>query len=263
MIKLENVSFGYENLVFDNISLEIKSNDITFIVGKNGSGKSTLAHILSGLKKINKGNLIIDDEVISKKTSIKNFRKSVGIVFQNPDNQIIFNRVYDDIKFTLENMNTPKEEIDNIIKSALKEVGMEKFINSNPYNLSGGEKQRIAIASIIALNPKYIIFDEATSMLDIEGKKAIYAIIKKLKSKGIGVIFITNIIDELIYGDRVLILDNKKIYGYQKEELFNNLNILKEHKLDIPFNLKVINKLKIKNVNSEEDILKGFESYDL
>ncbi len=263
MIKLESVSFGYENLVLDNISLGINSDEITFIVGKNGSGKSTLAHILAGLKKINKGNLFIDDVAINKKTNIKSVRKSVGIVFQNPDNQIVFNRVYDDIKFTLENMNTPKDEIDSIIKSVLKEVGMEKFINSNPYNLSGGEKQRVAIASILALNPKYIIFDEATSMLDIEGKKAIYSIIKKLKNKGIGVIFITNIIDEIIYGDRVLILDNKKIYDYQKDELFDNINILKKHKLDIPFNLKVINKFKIKNVNNEEDILKGLENYDL
>jgi len=198
-------------------------------------------------------------EVINKKTNIKSFREKVGIVFQNPDNQIIFNRVYDDIKFTLENMNMPKDKIDDIIKSSLKEVGMEEFINSNPYNLSGGEKQRVAIASILALNPQYIIFDEATSMLDIEGKKAIYSLIKKLKAKGIGVIFITNIMDELIYADKIIVLDNKKLYTYDKKELFNSINILKSHNLDIPFNLKIIDKFKIKNVSSEEDILKGLD----
>jgi len=237
MIKLDKVSFNYDNKkILDDISLEIKASEITFVVGKNGSGKSTLAHILAGLKKVNKGTLLIDDEIMHKKTNIKNFRQKVGIVFQNPDNQIVFNRVYDDIKFTLENMSTPSDKIDSIIKTSLQEVGIENYIYSNPYNLSGGERQRVAIASILALNPKYIIFDEATSMLDIEGKKAIYSIIRKLKSKGIGVIFITNIIDELIYSDRVLILDNNKIYDYQKEELFLNLNILKEHKLDIPLN---------------------------
>jgi len=259
MIKLDGVSFGYDNVILDNINLEINSNEITFIIGKNGSGKSTLAHLISGLKRLNKGTLTIDEEVINKKTNIKSFREKVGIVFQNPDNQIIFNRVYDDIKFTLENMNMPKDKIDDIIKSSLKEVGMEEFINSNPYNLSGGEKQRVAIASILALNPQYIIFDEATSMLDIEGKKAIYSLIKKLKAKGIGVIFITNIMDELIYADKIIVLDNKKLYTYDKKELFNSINILKSHNLDIPFNLKIIDKFKIKNVSSEEDILKGLD----
>lgn len=261
MIKLEEVTFGYDDEILENISLDIKANEITFIIGKNGSGKSTLANIISGLAKINKGVLTIDDEVINKKTKIKSFREKVGVVFQNPSNQIVFSRVYDDIKFTLENIDTPKDKIDDAIKEALREVEMEEFINSNPYNLSGGEKQRVAIASILAMNPKYIIFDEATSMLDIEGKKAIYKLIQKLKEKGIGVIFITNIMDELIYADRVLILDNKKVYSYTKKELFNNMDILRKHKMDIPFILKVVEKLKLKNINAstEEEILKGID----
>lgn len=261
MIKLEEVTFGYDDEILENISLDIKANEITFIIGKNGSGKSTLANIISGLAKINKGVLTIDDEVINKKTKIKSFREKVGVVFQNPSNQIVFSRVYDDIKFTLENIDTPKGKIDDAIKEALREVEMEEFINSNPYNLSGGEKQRVAIASILAMNPKYIIFDEATSMLDIEGKKAIYKLIQKLKEKGIGVIFITNIMDELIYADRVLILDNKKVYSYTKKELFNNMDILREHKMTIPFILKVVEKLKLKNINAstEEEILKGID----
>lgn len=261
MIKLEEVTFGYDDEILENISLDIKANEITFIIGKNGSGKSTLANIISGLAKINKGVLTIDDEVINKKTKIKSFREKVGVVFQNPSNQIVFSRVYDDIKFTLENIDTPKDKIDDAIKEALREVEMEEFINSNPYNLSGGEKQRVAIASILAMNPKYIIFDEATSMLDIEGKKAIYKLIQKLKEKGIGVIFITNIMDELIYADRVLILDNKKVYSYTKKELFNNMDILREHKMTIPFILKVVEKLKLKNINAstEEEILKGID----
>lgn len=261
MIKLEEVTFGYDDEILENISLDIKANEITFIIGKNGSGKSTLANIISGLAKINKGFLTIDDEVINKKTKIKSFREKVGVVFQNPSNQIVFSRVYDDIKFTLENIDTPKDKIDDAIKEALREVEMEEFINSNPYNLSGGEKQRVAIASILAMNPKYIIFDEATSMLDIEGKKAIYKLIQKLKEKGIGVIFITNIMDELIYADRVLILDNKKVYSYTKKELFNNMDILRKHKMDIPFILKVVEKLKLKNINAstEEEMLKGID----
>ena len=261
MIKIDSITAGYDNNIFENANTTIDNNKITFIIGKNGSGKSTLANILTGLLKLKKGKIIIDNKEINKKTKLINLRTTISMVFQNPSNQILFNRVYDDIKFTLENINTKKEEIDSKIKESLKIVDMEEYINANPYLLSGGEKQRIAIASILALNPNYIIFDESTSMLDINGKESIYKLLNTLKRKKIGIIFITNIMDELIYADDILIIDNKQIYKYTKKELFNNLNILKEHNLELPFTLKVIdilNKKGIKTYN-EKDILKELD----
>ena len=164
MIKLENITCSYKEPIIEDISLEIDKKKITFIVGVNGSGKSTLGHVLAGIKEIDKGHIFIDNEEINKKINITKMREKVGIVFQDPTNQLLFNRVYDNINFSLENMKVPKEKRDNIIKKALKEVEMLDYIYSNPYNLSLGQKQKIVIASIIAVNPKYIIFDESTSM---------------------------------------------------------------------------------------------------
>lgn len=262
MIKLENVSCGYEKLLWENVNLTIDQDKITFIIGKNGCGKSTLASVLTGLKKDFKGNIFIDDIFVNKKTTIKDLRRLIGLVFQNPDNQIVFNRVYDDLKFTLENMGVPASDMDDIIKEALKKVGMQDFIYANPYLLSGGEKQKIAIASILALKPKYIVFDEATSMLDMNSKKDIYDIIKKLKQNHIGVIFITNNLDELMIADEILVIDKKKIFSYSKKEIFNHLNILKEHHFELSFSLKIVEILKEKGIDAltPSDILKEITS---
>ena len=258
MIKIENLSIGYETNILENINLEIDKNKITFIIGKNGSGKSTLGNTISGIKKFKEGNILLDNINLKKEKNLKKIRTKIGMVFQNPSNQILFTKVYDDIKFTLENIKTPKNEIDNIIKESLDKVEMLDFINSNPYNLSGGEKQRIAIASILALKPDYIVFDEATSMLDINGKEDIYKLLNKLKKEGIGIIFITNIMDELIYADEIIILNDKKANKYTKKELFDNLDILKDNDLDIPFTLKIIDILKNKGItaHTKNDILK-------
>ena len=258
MIKIENLNIGYEKDILEDINLEIDKEKITFIIGKNGSGKSTLGNTISGIKKFKKGNIIIDNINLKKEKDIKKIRTKIGMVFQDPSNQILFTKVYDDIKFTLENINTPKDKIDSIIKESLDKVEMLDFMEANPYNLSGGEKQRIAIASILALKPQYIVFDEATSMLDINGKEDIYKLLNKLKKDGLGIIFITNIIDELIYADDIIILDDKKATKYTEKELFNNLNILKNNDLDIPFTLKIIDILKNKGikVNNKNDILK-------
>lgn len=250
MIKIENLSIGYETNILENINLEIDKNKITFIIGKNGSGKSTLGNTISGIKKFKEGNILLDNINLKKEKNLKKIRTKIGMVFQNPSNQILFTKVYDDIKFTLENIKTPKNEIDNIIKESLDKVEMLDFINSNPYNLSGGEKQRIAIASILALKPDYIVFDEATSMLDINGKEDIYKLLNKLKKEGIGIIFITNIMDELIYADEIIILNDKKANKYTKKELFDNLDILKDNDLDIPFTLKIIDILKNKGITA-------------
>lgn len=258
MIRLQGITFKYDKVIFSNISLDIDQSKITFIIGSNGSGKSTLANIISGLLFPQVGKVYLDDLEVSKKINSKIVRKKVGIIFQNPSNQILFSRVSDDIKFTLENMKIPKEKIPSIIQESLKEVGMLDFIDANPYNLSGGQKQRIAIASQLALKPDYLIFDEATSMLDSHGKKEIYHLIQNLKGK-MGIIFITNHMDELLYADDVIIIDRQKVYKYTLSDILKENSILTNHKLDVPFLFKIANALNIEKPDdlNENTILEG------
>lgn len=248
MIKLENVTFKYDEVVLDDISINIKKNKVTFIIGINGSGKSTLANIISGLLFSKNGKVYLDDIELTKKIDNKIIRKKVGMVFQNPSNQIIFSKVYDDIKFTLENMKYPKDEIPTLIKNSLEKVNMIDYIDANPYKLSGGQKQRVAIASQLSYSPDYLIFDEATSMIDISGKKDIYKLLKTLK-KNMGIIYITNDMSELIYADDIIILDNHKAYKYSLLDIVKNNDILTRHKLDIPFILKLASLLNIKDID--------------
>jgi len=263
MIRLENISFKYDKLVLDNINTQIDKTKITFIIGANGSGKTTLASIMSGLLFASSGKVFIDDIELNKKTNHKLLRKKIGIVFQNPSNQILFSKVYDDINFTLENVIGKTDDNQKIIADSLSKVGMLDSINSNPYTLSGGMKQRIAIASQLSLSPDYLIFDEATSMLDINGKNDIYKLIKKLK-KEMGIIFISNDINEIIYADDVLIVDKQKVYKYTLDNILNDNSILTKHNLDIPFILKLANLLHIKNSSDlkEEIILKKVGNND-
>lgn len=257
MIKLRNICFSYDKEIFKNVNLDIQKNEITFIIGPNGAGKSTLANIIGGLIFPGDGEVYLDDVLVNKKTDNKLIRKKVGMVFQNPTNQILFTKVYDDIKFTLENMMVEKDKIPNIVEKSLSKVEMTDYLNYNPYNLSGGQKQRIAIASALSLNPNYLILDEATSMLDCSGKENIYKLLKKLK-KDMGIIFITNNMNELIYADNIIIIDNLNVYKYKIEDIIKDNNILLRHNLKVPFMLKLVNKLGIDNANniSEEFILK-------
>ncbi len=270
MIKVENVTFKYnnnENAILDNLSFSVKEGEIIAIVGKNGSGKSTLGKLISGITKLKHGNIIIDNFNISNN---KQILKKVGIVFQNPENQIIFNNIYDELAFLLKSLD--KSEIDKRINFALEQVDMLKFKHSDLYHLSLGQKQRIMIAEILAKNPKYIIFDESTSMIDSTGKEAIYNIIKKLKSNGYSIICITNLADEMLIADRTLILHDGKIaYEIKKEELIKNANILEKFDIKIPVLLELLVKLKenyidlnIKDFSIDEIVknLKGISNND-
>lgn len=253
MIKIENLTYQYKegNIGLSNINLEFLDNEITMIIGPNGSGKSTLLSCIANLSKY-KGLITLNGEDIKKIKNI-DFRRKMGIVFQNPNNQVIFNKVYDDIKFTLDNLKMDK--VDERIKKSLKLVGMIKHINSNPYNLSMGERQRIALASVLSTEKEFLLLDEVTSMVDYNGKQDIYQLITNLKKQKMGIIMTTNIVDELIFADRVIILDdNHQIKGiYPKKEIFMNLDLLKG--FYIPFKFRVINKIgyeKLKDFSDEE-----------
>ena len=259
MISVNNLTFKYDKPLFDNTSFTIDSKKITFIIGKNGSGKTTLANLLSGLNFKYSGNIIIDGKKLSKKMKIRELRELIGMIFQNPDNQIVMNNVYDEIDFTIKNLHGTKDNKE-LIEDLLKQVHLEDFINSNTYTLSGGEKQRLNIASILSIKPKYIIFDEATSMLDDTNRLEIYNLVNELKKKDIGIIFITNNMEELFFADDILIIDNKKIIKYTRKDIIKNLDILKKYGFNIPINLLILNKLNNNKIDNYEDLLKGIDN---
>ena len=242
MIKVKNVSFKYKNsdkMILDDLSFEVRDGEIVAIVGKNGSGKSTIGKLIARVLKLKKGDIIIDDTSIKD----KKIQEKIGIVFQNPENQIIFNSIYDELAFSLKGLE--KEEIENRIEESLKQVEMLEYKNSDLYLLSLGQKQRVVIAEVLAKKPKYIIFDEPTTMIDSIGKERIYQIVKKLKNQGYTIICITNLADEMLIADRTLILKDGKIaYEIKKEELITKANLLKENGIKLPTLLEIINKLE-------------------
>lgn len=251
MIKVENVSFKYKNSeykVLDKLNFEVNDGEIIAIVGENGSGKSTIGKIMAGIIKLKEGRIIIDDLDVSKNYNL--IQNKVGIVFQNPENQIIFNNIYDELSFSLKELD--KCEIENRINTVLKQVNMYEFKNSDLYTLSLGQKQRIMIAEILAKKPKYIIFDEPTTMIDSQGKQQIYNIIKNLKNEGYTIICITNLTDEMLLADRVLILNDGIIAEeIEKKNLINSSKILSKYKIKEPTLLQILTKLNENGIKLE------------
>lgn len=248
MINIENLSFKYKNsdYILKNVNFSIDDGEIVAIVGKNGSGKSTLGRLISGITKLKEGSITIDNINTSK--NMKLIREKVGIVFQNPENQIIFNNIYDELSFSLRNLD--KFEVDKKITSALQQVDMLEYRDKDLYTLSLGQKQRIMIAEILAKNPKYIILDEPTTMIDSYGKEKIHDIILNLKNNGYTIICITNISDEILLADRTLILNNGEIVEeIKKDELINKYNVFKKYDIKVPTLLEILAILQEKEVN--------------
>lgn len=253
MIKIENLSYKYKfsDTILENINLDIHEGEIVVIVGKNGTGKSTLAKLISGILVLKNGDIHIDNvDVKNKKTKLE-LRKKIGILFQNPENQIIFPNVKDDLEFALNNLNIDNKE--NRVKVALELVGMEDFYDKETYGLSLGQKQRINIAGLLAVDTKYIVMDEPTTMIDTMGKEKIHRIIKNLKEKGYTFIIITNNSDEILLGDRIVILENKNIKKIiNKAELLDNIDYLKECDIRIPDTIEIISKLRKKGIDIQK-----------
>ncbi|MGN1310931.1 MAG: energy-coupling factor ABC transporter ATP-binding protein [Clostridia bacterium] len=259
MINICDLSFKYKNSnnILNNINIEIQEGETVAIVGENGSGKSTLAKLMSGILKTKQGKIIIDNLDLTKREDYKEAIKKVGIVFQNPENQIIFNNIYDELSFALKHL-TKEETKERIIKS-LKKVKMYDYIDKDLYELSLGQKQRIAIAEILAKEPKYIIFDEPTTMIDSLGKEQIYDIIKTLKKEGYTIIYTTNLVEEILLADRILILRNGQIVNeIKKENLISSVDILMENNIKLPTIIEIALKLNIdlKEFTTEELINK-------
>ncbi len=250
MIKFENVSFKYKNgeNILENLNFEINEGEFISIIGKNGTGKSTALNLMSGIIKPTKGNIFIDDIDTKSKKDFIELRKKVGIVFQNPDNQILFPRVYEDIEFALKNLNF--EDRKGRIEEALNLVNMKDFQYDDTYELSLGQKQRINIASVLAVKPKYIILDEPTTMIDSKEKENIYNCLQELKKQGYTIIFVTNNINEILLSDKVFILENKKIkHIIDKNNIINNFDLIEECDIKLPDIIEIILKLKNNNIN--------------
>lgn len=257
MIEVKELNYKYKNgkYALKKINMKINQGEVVCIIGKNGSGKSTLARLISGIIKPKNGEIIVEGINTKDKDKFIELRKTIGIVFQNPENQIIFNNVHDDIIFALNNLGI--EDKEKKIQEALKQVGMEEYENNEAYELSLGQKQRIAIAGVLSLKPKYIIMDEPTAMLDPEGKENIRKIVKELKNLGYTIIYITNIIDEIFLSDRVIVLeDGEAIKEFHPMDILENTKFLKEKGITIPKSVQTMQNLKEKGIEvSLEDLI--------
>lgn len=207
-----------------------------------------MAKIISGLEVPNKGKVLVDEIDTSNKKEFLNIRKKVGVVFQNPENQILFNNVFDDIAFTLKNLGIDnyKEKIEN----SLEKLSMKEFLNSESYDLSLGQKQRVTIAGVVSAEPKYIVLDEPTTMIDPEGKEAVYSMIKSLKEQNYTIIYITNFIDEILMSDKIIVLEDGKIINiFAKKDILDNIEFFKEHGIKIPYGVEIVYQLKKNGIN--------------
>lgn len=220
----------------DGVDVDIKKGDFVAVLGHNGSGKSTLAKHVNGLLLPTEGTVWVGDMDTRDEEHIWDVRKTAGMVFQNPDNQIIGNIVEEDVGFGPENIGVPTEEIWKRVEASLKAVGMTAYRLQSPNKLSGGQKQRVAIAGVMAMKPECIILDEPTAMLDPNGRKEVIRTIHELnRTEGITVLLITHYMEEAIEADRIIVMDDGRIVmDGQPREIFSRVKELKSHGLDVP-----------------------------
>ena len=251
IIEVKNVTYEYtdEEKTFaavKNLSLNIERGSFTVILGHNGSGKSTLAKMLNGLNKPTSGDVFADGINTKDEETEIEVKRKVGMVFQNPDNQIIASIVEEDVAFGPENLGIPPKEIEKRVEDALKAVDMWEFRKSTPHHLSGGQKQRIAIAGIIAMQPECLVLDEPTAMLDPKGRAEIISTLHRLnRDMGITVVLITHYMEEAENADRVIVMNDGEIIADDKRKvIFSDVERLKKVGLDVPQTAELLYNLK-------------------
>lgn len=261
-ISVKNVSFSYgKDTVLDNISLEIEKGKFTALLGHNGCGKSTMAKLFNALLLPDKGTISVDGIVPETEDEVYEIRKKVGLVLQNPDNQLVATIVEEDVAFGCENLGVNPKEIRERVDKALKAVNMYEYRKHAPHKLSGGQKQRVAIAGIIAMQPECIVLDEPTAMLDPQGRKEVTDTIRFLNREyGITIILITHYMDEAVLADRVVVMDKGSILTQGSPgEVFSQAELLREHSLDIPQSAQLIYMLKKNGIKTDTLPLKPDE----
>lgn len=270
MLKCENVTFMYESeegddrIILDGISLDIKKGSFVSILGRNGSGKSTLAKHFNGVLTPAKGKVYANGMDTCDENKLFDIRRSVGMVFQNPDNQIVATTVEEDVAFGLENLGVPYDEMHRRVEKALKSVDMYEYRKAQPHMLSGGQKQRVAIAGVIAMEPECIVFDEPTAMLDPKGRKEVMATIKKLNGEmGITVVLITHFMEEAAKSDRVVVMDKGRIVmDDEPGRVFARVEEISALGLDVPQVTMLVNLLRKKGVEIKGEMLRTEECAD-
>ena len=272
IIKTDNLTFEYirrdeegnvEGITtaVDNVTLEINRGEFVAILGHNGSGKSTLAKHLNAILFPTEGTVFVDGKDTSEDANLWTVRETVGMVFQNPDNQIIGQVVEEDVGFGPENQGVPTAEIWERMEESLKAVGMYEFRKKSPNRLSGGQKQRVSIAGVLAMHPKCIVLDEPTAMLDPIGRKEVIRAVRALNDvEKITAILITHYMDEIVHADKVIVMDKGKIaMAGTPKEIFSQVDRLKELSLDVPQVTMCAHLLRQKGLNIPEGILTNDE----
>lgn len=272
MVQTENLVFEYEkrdeegNVVgsvraIDEVDIDAKEGQFIAILGHNGSGKSTLAKHLNAILTPTDGTVWVDGKNTKDPKELLNIRQSAGMVFQNPDNQIIGTVVEEDVGFGPENLGVPTDEIWQRVEESLKAVGMIEYRHHSPNKLSGGQKQRVAIAGVVAMEPKCIVLDEPTAMLDPVGRKEVLKTVGKLRQqKHVTVIFITHYMEEVVDADRIYVMDHGKVVMEgTPREIFSRVDELKSYRLDVPQVTILADELKKRGLDIPSGILKKEE----
>lgn len=239
VINIQGVSFSYpgtnNRIVLDNINLDVYAGEMLVLLGPNGSGKSTLARLMNGLLVPTGGQVLVDGLDTADETSLWQIRKQVGMVFQNPDNQLVAALVEEELAFGMENLGFPPEEMKKRIKELSAHMQLEEFLDFPPHRLSGGQKQRVAIASVLAIEPQVLVLDEPTSMLDPAGRREVLSELARLKQSGKTVVLVTHDMTEAVAADRIVVLEQgKTAFVGSPRECFSRVDWLREIGLEIP-----------------------------
>lgn len=273
MLKTEKIRFSYkksenekekEHIVLQDVDIEITSGEFVVVIGHNGSGKSTLAKNFNAILLPTIGKVYVDGIDTSDTKKLWEIRQRAGMVFQNPDNQLVATIVEEDVAFGPENLGVPPEEIRKRVDDALAAVEMLDYANHGPHLLSGGQKQRVAIAGVLAMKPKCIILDEPTAMLDPSGRKEVVETITKLnKEEGITIVLITHFMEEAVNADRVIVMDDGKIIlNGTPREVFSKVRELKKIGLDVPQMTELAYELNLSGIGIRDDLLTIEEMVD-
>lgn len=263
MISIKNLSFKYDyedenaKQILKDIDLEIKEGEFLALLGHNGSGKSTLAKLINGLLIPGEGDVLVDGMNTKNEEEIWNIRRNAGMVFQNPDNQLVATIVEDEVAFGPENLGIEPAEIRKRVDKALEDVGMRDYKKNAPHLLSGGQKQRVAIAGILAMSPKYIILDEPTAMLDPSGRREVIDTLVKLnKEENKTIILITHYMEEAAISDRVVVMeDGNIVLSGKPREVFSQVEEIKKLGLDVPQVTELAHELKKDGIEISTEVL--------